>query len=247
MRTFTFNGIRSDTHFLTNKIDQGVLPPINFDTVSIAGRHGAVSYKSKLGIRTFEIKVTLLGVSETDMRQKIRDIAKWLFTDTERNLYFSDEPAITYQAKVSGDTNLDQLVNMGETKITFIAVDPFGYGATKTATLTATPFTITNTGTAPAFPVITFKPTSADLTNGFVIANATTNKTFTLTGTFTLNKTYQIDMKNGSVTDVATGARLMPQVRIDSDFWNLQVGNNSITYTAASATTVTLAYQERFY
>jgi predicted phage tail component-like protein len=214
--------------------------------VKIAGRGGAVSFKSKLGIRKFDIDVTLLGTSEAGLAQSRRDIAKWLFTDVEKPLIFSDEPSVTYQAKISGDTNWNQLPNMGESKISFLAVDPHGYGAIKTATISSNPQTINNTGTASAFPIITFTPTAADL-NGFVIANTTTGKTFTLTGTFTRNKAYQIDMGKSSVIDVASGARLMPQVRIDSDFWSLQTGNNSISYTAASATTVSLAYTERFY
>lgn len=244
MRTFTFNGTKSDVYFWTNSIEQDVLPPVSFDSINIAGRHGAIPLKSRLGVRTHKIKVTLLAASDTDMRSKNRDIAKWLFTDTERTLTFSDEPDKSYQSKLTDQTALTQLLTIGETVLTFTASDPFAYGAVKSQTV-ATGGTVTNTGTAPAYPIVTFAP-SATITN-FTVTNSTTGRSVNLTGTFTGGQTYELNMATDTLINKNTGNRIMTQISVNSDFWDLQAGSNAIAFTNSASVTVTVQYTEKFY
>lgn len=145
MRTFTFNGVASDTYFFTNRISQPILPPINFDIAKIPGRHGGVAFNSKLDIKEFVIDVTMFATDQADLKRKVREIAAWLFTEGERNLTFSDEPDRVYWAKASGATDLTQLFAIGETQIHFVAVDPFAYGELKSGTETGGVRAVTTT------------------------------------------------------------------------------------------------------
>lgn len=245
MRTFTFNNIRSDVYFLTSKMELPITPEIDFDVMKVTARNGVIPSKSYMGARTFKIKVTLLSTDPADMRQKCRDIAKWLYTDTERTLYFSDEPAKTYQAKIQGGIDLDQLVNLGEADITFIAPNPLANGSTFLGVAVSQGGTVTNTGTARAYPIIYFTP-SAALSNGITFTNTTTGKSTILTGAFTSGRKYKIDYTLNQVIDTVSGAKLMTQIDIDADFWYLQSGANVINWTPTTAA-VTLDYTERFY
>lgn len=245
MRYFSFNGITSDTYFLTNKIELDILPPVGFDQINVTGRHGAIPTKSRLGVRTFKVTVTLLANDENDMRAKHRAIAAWLYTETERELWFSDADSISYNAKLASTSSLEQILNdMGEATLTFVASDPFGYGADKTVNFASASTTINNTGTAPTYPVFTFTAYAA--VTGFSLTNGTTGKTLTLTGSIPA-ATYEINMGTNSVKNKSTGARLMNQVDINSDFWAMQAGNNVVSWTHADVADLSMTFTEKFY
>lgn len=246
MRTFTFDGVKSDTYFLTNKIKLSVLPDLDFDTVKIAGRNGVIPFTSQLGAREFEVGVTIMGSSQADIRSKCRLIAKWLFTPTDRLLSFSDEPSISYYVRVKGALDLTELANMGSTTIKFFASDPYGYGATKNNSGASPNIIINNAGTAPTYP--TFIVTPSVSVSVISLTNNVTGKYLYIAGSgspFTAGKAITIDMNRNYVKDNTTQNSLMAYVTVDTDFWALQVGNNSIQ--TSSNLTITESHVERFY
>lgn len=127
---FTFNGIDSTTYLIENNVKQSILPSLSPRLHSIPRRAGAWDFGTDIGVREFDIDVTIKGSSLSDLRATVRDIANWLYQDGLCTLVFSDEPTKTYYARLSGDTNIEQMVYNGQGTIKFVCPEPFAFGST---------------------------------------------------------------------------------------------------------------------
>lgn len=232
---------------MTNQISNEIVPTIDYDKVNIQGKDGVLAFKSKLGARKFTVKVTLLAQSQSEIRTKCRQIAKWLYTPIEKPLIFSDEPNITYYAKVSGDINFDEAINLATLTITFVANDPYGYGKMSNLLVLANgDATVYNTGTVSSYPTIQFR-SSTNMSGGITFTNDTTEKSMSLVGSFTSGVLYSVDMSKNTLRNADTGDLLMTQVAIDADFWSLKSGSNRIIYAPFTNKEVYMYYIPRFF
>lgn len=82
-------------------------------------------------MREISVEVTLLRDNWADLRSAVRGIAAWLFTEDDAMLTFSDEPDKYYMARLTGDTDLNELLYTGETTLHFVCADPFAYAVTE--------------------------------------------------------------------------------------------------------------------
>lgn len=154
--SFTFDGIDSSQYFLVTKIRRSVVPPIKDKLVVVPNRPGAYDFGWDYQVREIEVDIAIKAQTIPELRQKVRDIAKWLTTSEAKPLIFSDEPDKMYYARLSGDTNLDQMAELGQGTLKFICPDPYAYAASPTTLQVASsPFTVNNPGTADTYPVIT--------------------------------------------------------------------------------------------
>lgn len=245
MRTFTFGDITSSDYFLTRSISRSLLPPVDVETQEIPGRAGAHAVRSKLGIREFSIDVTLLEDSYEAMRADIRDIASWLYQDQDISLSFSDEPNVYYLARFVGGSELNELREMGETTLNFIATDPFAY-STIEKNQAFNDFvngtTFTNAGTVESFPRIYVTPTA---TIQYVRISLGTKYIY-VNGPFDLNENFYIDMNTNNVYLEATNERIMTQVTIDSDFWSFDTGDNLVMAEPTTGLALQFYWRERY-
>ena len=251
MRTFTYNGIDSDTYFFTHSIERQIMPPIDFDLKTIQQRSGALPTKSVLGVREIKIAVSVYGDSWTDLRTILeQNIAPWLYQTEDKELRFSDEPGRKYYAKLSGDTDLEELVFMGSAELTFVCSDPFKYNTVEKSILFGTganPSAFTNAGTAICYPTIRIVPTADQATVKFT--NTTNGKYILLSnvnGALNGWKIVMSDHKKNLIYDDTTKARLMGTLDITSDFFPLEVGVNNINMDPLTNMSARLIYTERY-
>jgi predicted phage tail component-like protein len=134
---FSFNNVASSTYFKVNKIKQSILPALSPRFVSAPKRAGVYDFGTDVGMREFEIDISVIANDDVNLRLQVREIAEWLFQDELKPLVFDDEPDKTYYVRLSGDSELDEILNLGfgQGTLVFIAPDPFAEGEIKTSTV----------------------------------------------------------------------------------------------------------------
>lgn len=154
----TFNGVDIPSFVKVNKIVNSILPAVNQRTVEVPGRDGLYDFGNKIGTRKIEVDYTIIAIDEVDLRSRVREFANWLYYDDAKPLVINDEPDKTYYAKVAGNTELDEILHIGQGTVQFICYDPYAYGVDKTVDLTQGEITTAeNTGDTPVFPKLHFE------------------------------------------------------------------------------------------
>lgn len=257
MRTFTFNGASSSGVFKTNAIRRQMIAPIETDIKVIRGKGGGIAQKSFLGIREIEIDVTIMRTNNTDLRTFVENtIIPWLYTEDDKKLIFSDEPSRIYYGKLSGDTEIEDFLGMGEVTLKFICADPFKYRDFEQTffagtSVTASAFTVNNAGTAPTYPKIRIVPTVA--VTWIKITNQTTGKVMLLHnigGAIDAWKTIIVDCNLNRIYDETGGTRRDYILDLTSDYFPLAKGNNSLLFEAnvtPNNVSARVIYTERYY
>jgi predicted phage tail component-like protein len=260
MRTFTFNGATSQGVFHINAIRRQMIAPIESDVKAIRGKGGGIAQKSYLGVRQVEIDVTLMRLDNADLRTFIETIVvPWLYTDIEKNLIISDEPNRIYKAKLIGETDIEDMLGMGEVTLTFLCADPLKYRTIEQSILFTSPTigattVFANSGTAPTYPKIRVVPTGALTYVKFT--NQTTGKHIllhNLGGVLDAWKVVMVDCALNRVYDETGGTRRDNILDLSSDYFPLVKGNNTILMETnvlpitSAPISARLLYTERYY
>jgi predicted phage tail component-like protein len=260
MRTFTFNGSSSQGVFLTNAIRRQMIAPITTDVKAIRGKGGGVAQKSVLGIRMIEIDVTLLRQNDSDLRDFIENVVvPWLYTEDDKKITFSDEPNRIYYGKLTGNTELEDLLGMGEVTLQFLCADPLKYNTIEKSILFTAPSISTttvfaNNGTAETYPKIRIVPTGAITWVKFT--NQTTGKhvlLHNLDGALNAWKTVIVDTALNKVYDDSNGTRRDSILDLSSDYFPLVKGDNTLIMetnvipATSSPMSARLIYTERYF
>jgi predicted phage tail component-like protein len=240
---FTFNGVTSDSIGLKVKnYKKSILPPISVISYDLPNKAGKYFMKNKLDQRSIEIEVYFSGASESDYETKVRNLASWLYTTSPKQLILSEEPDKYYMAILSEETELEQIYIHGIATLRFECLTPFAYSTTQDTVNWATgtsSITINNGGTAETYPTISF--TAWDTSALFT--NTTVGKKIELQG-LTTGQTVVINCDTGVVT--VNGTANNSYLTLDSEFFPLNVGNNTITLTSTTHNTVTFTFNKRY-
>ena len=129
---FTFNGKpASELIDVVSDIRRRILPPMENHLVSIPGSDGVYDYGFDYGELLIEIDMMLVGDNPTELRSRVRDLADWLGQKETKELVFEDEPNMTYFARLSDSTELEEIIYTGRGTLTFLCPKPFAYGPEK--------------------------------------------------------------------------------------------------------------------
>lgn len=233
---FTFKGITSDAQGVREKqVKHSILPSVNVKTLDLPSMHGGLDLGRTYGMREIEVEIGIKSDSYANMRSKVRQIAKWLNSETLQPLIFSDEPNVQYMARLSGDTNLEPLYNYEETTLKFLVPTPFGEDVTNTTTTLTSGTPINYTGTHETYP--TFNITTTVARSDFEISNGT-NKVKIVTS-LPIGSSVVINCKTGKVT--LNGSTIQQTITLDSDFFALKEGSNTLTFSTGA--TVNVVYK----
>lgn len=136
----TYDGEISDDHGLViTKVNRSILPPLTDRTVEIPNRIGHYFFRMDMGMRIIPVEIVLIGTELADIQEKKRKIAKWLDpTKGLRDLIFSDEPDKKWEAVISGETGLDEIVRMGKGTLNFLVPNALALSTTSESFLIAT-------------------------------------------------------------------------------------------------------------
>jgi predicted phage tail component-like protein len=229
MRYFTFGGIDSRTHFLTNYIKRPFLPPVTVPTMEIPRKAGVIPLqRNEIGAVEITIGVTIMAVSHVDVRERVRALSAFLIKTTEQDLIISDEIDKKYLARFNQSGNdLEELAYTGAGELTFTCFDPFAYAINeKTQLITGTQMDFINTGTAAVYPKFRVIPT---VQSTFIrITNTTTGKKLMYNATWAALDGLIIDTKTNRVYKEADSVNFIKYLTLDSEFFPLEIGSNII-------------------
>lgn len=122
-----FNGKELSDKFIIKAVETDVLPPVSQNKVSVLYRPGTIDLGNTLGERIINVTIMVVGDNIKDLRVLVRELAEFLYYEEDKQLILTDEPDKYYNAKISGDTRLDELLRYGETTLQFVCSDPFAY------------------------------------------------------------------------------------------------------------------------
>lgn len=160
MAVLQFNDIDLPDFVLVNKLTNSLLPEVTQKTIKVPGRWGLYDFGNEVGVREIEMEYTIVASDSVDLRAKAREFANWLYYDEAKPLIIMEEPDKTYYAKVTGNTEVDEILRLGQGTVTFICYDPFAYGDEKTIDLVGEEgetFTVSNEGDVEAYPTLHFE------------------------------------------------------------------------------------------
>lgn len=147
--TFSFKGISCEVFGIHQKRpSRPIMGGREPRTMQVPGRPGTRLLGMDTAGITFNIDV---GIDiPADPAALIRQIAEWLYSETEQPLEFSDEPGKVYQCVFVGESPIDAIM---DGTLSFYAPEPFAESLTSQVTSIAKGSNIIeNDGTAPAFP-----------------------------------------------------------------------------------------------
>ncbi|MBG0962429.1 distal tail protein Dit [Bacillus sp. SRB1LM] len=136
-----FNGINVEKYFenkyekglfMVNDIrGRGVLSDEIYE-LSVPRRAGSYYLGKRTPKRVIEIDFSLKGVSLLDLRKRMDELNKLLYTDTPVEIKFTDEPEYTYYGvKEKAEENLEKS-NIHQGTITIVCLFPYKLGDMKT-------------------------------------------------------------------------------------------------------------------
>ena len=241
MSGFTFNGTASSTYDIisTSRTSQ-VLPEVNDRYLQIPGRDGSYLFDGELADRIIEVECAINKDTLANLSAEIRDVAAWLHTTERKALVFDDESSLTYQAKVEGEINLEQIASLGRFTIIF-RCSPFAYGTEVTENFASDAATANNTGTYEALP--TFNATFTDTASEWKVTLG--SKFVRVVHSFQIGDTLEVNHSTGAV--IINGSRALDKLDWqNSEFFSLAVGNNSLAITPTGKCTASVTFTPRW-
>lgn len=156
----TLDGVRSPDFMKINSVQFSILPPLINNTLKVRGKYGAFLFGQETDLRAFTVAYTIKADEAGGVMKIAREMAEWLYKDKPVKLAFDDEPDKYYLVVPDGESNVTEIVNIGQGEIRFICIEPFAYSEIpKSVTIDNSLATITETeieyaGTADAHPEI---------------------------------------------------------------------------------------------
>ncbi|SFX82851.1 putative phage tail component, N-terminal domain-containing protein, partial [Thermoactinomyces sp. DSM 45891] len=153
-----------------------ILTPVKQTTSEIKGRAGSWDFGNELEDRVISADITIEADSLSDLLQKVRDFGEWLYYTEAKPLQLLDDPDVYYLAKLTGDTDLNLLLSIGQCRISFLCTDPYAYGNEKEVLFQSGSVEVENQGGVDTPPLIEMEFTEP--TTEFSIFNGAQNLYF---------------------------------------------------------------------
>jgi predicted phage tail component-like protein len=152
------NGVDIPSFVKVNKVKFSVLPPIENNLLKVRGKAGLYNLGQDVGKRTISAEITIIADQINGVMSASRELAEWLYHKEPVKLEIADEPDKYYLVLPDGNTEIDEIVNIGKGELTFVCTEPFAFGTTHEITFTPTSedevYYIDVQGTAEAYPQI---------------------------------------------------------------------------------------------
>ena len=236
----TFNSKHSSIFGLGAKVKRPLLPGNSDNYISPPGRSGSILFPGKPRDRFIPVDFGFMPASKALFRAKVWEIAAWVYTDEREVLTIDDEPGKYYIGKIEDQIDLEQAFVLGKFSVVF-RCEPFAYGEQATSTFVSDSVTVTNAGTRPTPAII--EATFTGAASEFKVTLGT--KYVRVVDSFVLNDTLKIDTGTGAV--LINGTRAMDKLDWqNSVFFELAVGNNTLSITPTGRCTATVKHTPRW-
>jgi predicted phage tail component-like protein len=218
-----FNNQSLPDNVQVQNITNSILPPIERNTVKIAGKAGTTTLSRDIGDRVITVSFVIDAPTAEDYHKAVRDLATFLYYDEPKKLEILSEPSKYYMAMVDGESEIEPVTDkIGTVEITLIASQPFAYDDTTqtpvTLAIDGSTTVVENKGNFDAYPVleIDFK----DKTTYVGVANNTTGEQLVLGAAVLIGEQNPYDLREtliddsmaavGSNTQLSTGTAFNP-------------------------------------
>lgn len=233
-----YNDIDLEQYIKVLKISKSVLPTMENILKEIPGKPGAIVARTKLKPIQISVEVEVKGPSKEGLNTIIRELAGMLYTEGTRQLRLPNELDKYYMAKLDGDTALEEILNYGRTVLRFICPDPVAYGNLVKVNLNNNT-RIYNNGTYPSKGIIKIEITEE--TDHLEVTLLNTGEFLYIDDSFDTGDIVVIDLEKEYVTK--NGYSAMPNLYLESDFFELPVGDFEITISNGNGI---LEFRERW-
>lgn len=223
-------------------------------TEDVSRRHGSVLIEEVVyDKRRVTIEGAIRKATAANLRSALDDLERALGGVQEKKLYLWDDRYINAISR-SWDPEYGAGAGLLFARYTaeFECEDPFWYDASATsdvqvvtsAPTSATSWTSTNPGSRLVYPTITITANVSGNISAFALANITTGKSFTFSGTVLSGNSLIVNCAARTVTN--NGNNALANWPSGNIFWWLNPGANTVRLTGANAT-VTIAYNAPYY
>jgi len=263
---FTFNGIHSSV-FGTSVVSRKrpLLPAPRDEYKEVSGLDGSILFPESLSDKTIDgIDCYIEDTSVLTLRQKVRQLAAWLYTPARAKLIFDDEPGVFYWAKLSSQVSFEHTITWGMFTLQFRCL-PHAYAVSPVVVeqdiANGDSITVSNGGVNTpmlievqnsdltgykAFPALGAgvcpNISLSSLSQGFTLT--VNGEACTYLGAINTGKKVYIDTERMTVQLDGTNALLYH----DGAFPVLNNGNNTIVYTSPNGckANIKITYTERW-
>lgn len=227
------------------KSEETLLPPTRDRVITMPGRHGAWRALPDLGERQIRLEcwldVPMMPFVTGQRQERLRAIAAWLnpMRGVQR-LVFDNDTTRFYAAIVTAQQGIYSRIeaHQGLFSVEFVCPDPFYYAVTPdVVTITASPHTHIQRGTAPADPLLRLQGISTG-SGGQQISITVGGQTVTYRGALATGDWLEIDCRDKTAVRVVGQTRTRVLHLLERPvFPQLAPGANIITATPAGGAT----------
>lgn len=171
-----FRGIHSNEfNLIVKSINRPLLPSIRDEYIEVPQRAGSHLFSDKPSDKIIEVEFFLSEMNLQNTRHKIRNVARWLYTNEKERLYFDDEPDKYYLAKVANQVDFEQLVAIAGSFIVVFRCFPYALSEDRVqqdfVTSNRSTYTVKPVGNVQTPPHLTIQNTGTSTIKGFTIEN----------------------------------------------------------------------------
>ncbi len=234
----TFNGVHSSSFGLLCSPRIPLLPAKRSSTISVAGRDGTYDFdQDSHETRKIPVDCLVKGSSRAALRALMDQMGAWL--SGSGYLIFDHDTGKRWQAKVYEGIDPARAPIAAQFTVVFEA-QPWPEDVNAR---TGTIGTAQDYGSPRPFaPVITTTITTG--ATWLQVTHLASGRYVRIEDTLAVGNVIAIDMNTGKVTK--NGASIMTKVRIDSLFFTVPPGSQTITLTTDGAATATMSYRRRY-
>jgi predicted phage tail component-like protein len=241
IKGFTFKGVHSDAFFIVNRIKQDMLPDITHRNVSVPDRIGALDVGIDIGMRQFDVEVTLSEDSTESLFKKVEKLSGWLIDNELHEFIDDNNPDCTYMVRLVGTASLERIASYGEGTLSFVAPNPLAKGKYRELSFSGSTLKAHNYGNYKTGPevVVNFTGNSSD----FKILNTRTGDYVRVIHSFSAGDELVIDTNKAKIS--INGQPRMAQLDLMSDFFKLEIGENVLESDMTGVADVSVRYYDR--
>jgi phage-related protein len=237
---FTFKGVHSSAYGIIAGVSGQLFPEVRKSTIEIPGRDGVLDFDlNSFGPRKIIISCLAKAQSPNALLETLSSVAVWLTGGGWLTL--DQDPTKRWQVKAYAGPDMERSPAAALFTVTF---EGQPYAEDIDATSLALPVGAYDYQSPVEFyPVITITK-GATTASSLTLALASTGETLTINDTLVNTDVISIDMAAGKVTK--NGVSIMDKIAIDSLFFGVPPGEQTLTVTTTGAYAVDINYRRRY-
>lgn len=246
---FIFNGKHaSEFNIKVISVWRNILPTLSSRLVEIPNGIGAYDFGTTMDAKTITVEIFIETGGSNEVAKNLRGIAEWLYSEKLAPLIFDDEPDKTYMARISGDSEIEEIFKYGKGELQFLCPNPLAMGKTITETFTDGIGTLNNKGTYKTSP--TFEVEFTAPSNSVKLMLVETGDAVSVISNFQAGDIIRFEFDNRNILFKKSGSdnfvNYLDKLTLESDFFFLEKGISTIHLSTIGGANFTAEFTERF-